>query len=458
MAAAAATTRLMRAVVAGTAASGVASGASGAGAAASSSCAVRSAAHSCAAFALQSAATSVSTSSPSSSIPSGSTNAAPGARRALASARRNSASSSVAARAAVSATEAAPETTKKRSAYAITTLTNWLLQQEFEDQIDNELTVVLTSIAVACKQIASLVQRAGITNLTGVQGAVNVQGEDQKKLDVVSNEVFSSCLRSSGRTGIIASEEEDVPVAVEESYSGNYIVVFDPLDGSSNIDAAVSTGSIFGIYRPQSECIVSYDEDEPTELDSEAQNCVVEVCQPGTNLLAAGYCMYSSSIIFVLSVGNGVYGFTLDPSLGEFVLTHDGIKVPPKGQIYSFNEGNYEMWDDKLKTYISDLKKPGDNGKPYSARYIGSLVGDFHRTLLYGGIYGYPRDAKSTNGKLRLLYECAPMSYLAEQAGGRGSDGYTRVLDIIPEQVHQRIPLFVGSAEEVEKLESYLKQ
>eukprot|EP00244_Chara_vulgaris_P001326 TRINITY_DN1207_c0_g1_i3.p1 TRINITY_DN1207_c0_g1~~TRINITY_DN1207_c0_g1_i3.p1 ORF type:complete len:463 (-),score=84.56 TRINITY_DN1207_c0_g1_i3:190-1578(-) len=461
MAAAAATTRLIRAVVAGTAASGVTSGASSAGAA-PSSCAVRNAVHSCAGFALQSAATSVSTSSPSSSSPSGSSNPAPAARRALASARRNAAppagnSSSVAARAAVSATEAAPGTTKKRSVYAITTLTNWLLQQEFEGQIDNELTVVLTSIAVACKQIASLVQRAGITNLTGVQGAVNVQGEDQKKLDVVSNEVFSSCLRSSGRTGIIASEEEDVPVAVEESYSGNYIVVFDPLDGSSNIDAAVSTGSIFGIYRPQSECIVSYDADEPTELDSDAQHCVVEVCQPGTNLLAAGYCMYSSSIIFVLSVGNGVYGFTLDPAVGEFVLTHDGIQVPKKGQIYSFNEGNYEMWDDKLKAYINDLKKPGDNGKPYSARYIGSLVGDFHRTILYGGIYGYPRDTNSVNGKLRLLYECAPMSYLAEQAGGKGSDGSTRVLDIIPEQVHQRIPLFVGSAEEVDKLESYLK-
>ncbi|PWA38836.1 fructose-1,6-bisphosphatase protein [Artemisia annua] len=318
---------------------------------------------------------------------------------------------------------------KKTSSYQIMTLTNWLLQQEQAGIIDAELTIVLSSISMACKQIGSLVQRASISNLTGVQGAVNIQGEDQKKLDVVSNEVFSNCLRSSGRTGIIASEEEDVPVAVEESYSGNYIVVFDPLDGSSNIDAA---------------------------LDSEEQRCIVSVCQPGSNLLAAGYCMYSSSIIFVLSIGTGVYSFTLDPMYGEFVLTQEKIQIPKSGKIYSFNEGNYALWDDKLKKYMDSLKDPGPSGKPYSARYIGSLVGDFHRTLLYGGIYGYPRDKKSKNGKLRLLYECAPMSYLVEQAGGKGSDGHQRVLDIQPTEIHQRVPLYIGSTEEVEKLEKYL--
>lgn len=346
------------------------------------------------------------------------------------------------------------KTNTKKSQYEIQTLTGWLLKQEQTGAIDAELTIVLSSISLACKQIASLVQRAGISNLTGIQGATNVQGEDQKKLDVVSNEVFSSCLRSSGRTGIIASEEEDTPVAVEESYSGNYVVVFDPLDGSSNIDAAVSTGSIFGIYRPNEECFADLD-DEST-LDQQAQRCILNVCQPGNNLLAAGYCMYSSSVIMVLSIGKGVYGFTLDPLYGEFVLTHTDIKIPSKGKIYSFNEGNYQLWDDKLKKYMDDLKDPGSSGKPYSARYIGSLVGDFHRTMLYGGIYGYPRDKKSKNGKLRLLYECAPMSFLAEQAGGKGSDGHQRVLDIQPEQVHQRVPLFIGSTEEVEKLEKYL--
>ncbi|XP_022950704.1 fructose-1,6-bisphosphatase, chloroplastic-like [Cucurbita moschata] len=355
-----------------------------------------------------------------------------------------------------SAVEAAKEVeTKKKGTFLIETLTNWLLKQEQAGVIDAELTIVLSSISMACKQIASLVQRASISNLTGVQGAVNVQGEDQKKLDVVSNEVFSNCLRSSGRTGIIASEEEDVPVAVEESYSGNYIVVFDPLDGSSNIDAAVSTGSIFGIYSPNDECLGDIVGDDST-LGTTEQRCVVNVCQPGSNLLAAGYCMYSSSIIFVLTIGQGVFAFTLDPMYGEFVLTQENIQIPKAGKIYAFNEGNYQLWDDKLKKYIDDLKDPGPSGKPYSARYIGSLVGDFHRTLLYGGIYGYPRDKKSKNGKLRLLYECAPMSFIVEQAGGKGSDGHQRILDIQPTEIHQRVPLYIGSVEEVEKVEKYL--
>ncbi|KAE8099287.1 hypothetical protein FH972_017280 [Carpinus fangiana] len=343
---------------------------------------------------------------------------------------------------------------KKKGSFEIQTLTNWLLKQEQAGTIDAELTIVLSSISMACKQIASLVQRASISNLTGVQGAVNIQGEDQKKLDVVSNEVFSNCLRSSGRTGIIASEEEDVPVAVEESFSGNYIVVFDPLDGSSNIDAAVSTGSIFGIYSPNDECLADHGDDDT--LDNVEQKCIVSVCQPGSNLLAAGYCMYSSSVIFVLTIGTGVFAFSLDPMYGEFVLTQENIQIPKTGKIYSFNEGNYQLWDDKLKKYIDDLKDPGPSGKPYSARYIGSLVGDFHRTLLYGGIYGYPRDKKSKNGKLRLLYECAPMSFIVEQAGGKGSDGHHRVLDIMPNEIHQRVPLYIGSLEEVEKLEKYL--
>ncbi|KAF9679993.1 hypothetical protein SADUNF_Sadunf06G0073700 [Salix dunnii] len=228
----------------------------------------------------------------------------------------------------------ASEAETKKSRFEVQTLTSWLLKQEQVGVIDAELTIVISSISMACKQIASLVQSASISNLTGVQGAVNVQGEDQKKLDVVSNEVFSSCLRSCARTGmIIASGEEDVPVAVEESYSGNYIVVFDPLDGSANIDAAVSTGSIFGIYSPNDECLADIGDD--SALDQSEQ----------------------SSVIFVLTIG----------------------------------KGNSKLWDDNLK-YIDDLKDPSPRGKPYSAKYIGSLVGDFHRTLLYSGIYGYSRD------------------------------------------------------------------
>jgi fructose-1,6-bisphosphatase I len=335
-----------------------------------------------------------------------------------------------------------------------TPFTTWILQQEMEENIDGELAVVLSSISLACKQIASLVQRAGIAGMTGLAGETNVQGEDQKKLDVISNDVFCNVLRQTGRTGVIASEEEDVPVAVEETFGGNYVVVFDPLDGSSNIDAAVSTGSIWGIYESDSTCIPDFSSEDATKIE---EKCVMNVCQPGNNLLCAGYCMYSSSTILVLTIGQGVYGFTLDPTVGEFVMSHEKIQVPKTGKIYSFNEGNYAMWTDGLKKYMDSLKTGGkDGGKPYSARYIGSLVGDFHRTILYGGIYGYPGDAKNPNGKLRLLYECAPMSFIAEQAGGAGSDGKGRILDIMPTKVHQRVPFFTGSVGEVEYLESFM--
>ncbi|XP_060673867.1 fructose-1,6-bisphosphatase, chloroplastic-like [Ziziphus jujuba] len=343
---------------------------------------------------------------------------------------------------------------RKKSDYLIENLTTWLIKQEQLGNIDTELTIVLSSISLACKQIASLLQRSNIINLTGGQGTINIQGEDQKKLDVISNELFCNCLRSSGRTGIIASEEEDVPVAVEETYSGNYIVVFDPIDGSANIDTSLTTGSIFGIYGPDKQCLIDINDD--SSLDQEKQNCVVSVCQPGRNLLAAGYCLYSSSVVFTLSLGKRVFGFTLDPSYGEFVLTHENIQIPKTGKIYSFNEGNYDLWDKKLMKYLDHLRQPGANGKPYSGRYIGCLVGEIHRMLLYGGIYGNPKNKNSKNGNLRLLYECAPMSYLVEQAGGKAIDGHRRILGIEPHEIHQRTPIFIGSADEVEKLEKYL--
>eukprot|EP00192_Tetraselmis_astigmatica_P011812 CAMPEP_0117667762 /NCGR_PEP_ID=MMETSP0804-20121206/11156_1 /TAXON_ID=1074897 /ORGANISM="Tetraselmis astigmatica, Strain CCMP880" /LENGTH=420 /DNA_ID=CAMNT_0005475543 /DNA_START=95 /DNA_END=1357 /DNA_ORIENTATION=+ len=342
----------------------------------------------------------------------------------------------------------------KVSEYDMATFSTWLLKEEAKGNIDSELAIVLSSIALACKKIASLVQRAGLSNMTGLAGEVNVQGEDQKKLDVISNDIFCSCLKSSGRTGVIASEEEDAPVAVEETYSGNYVVVFDPLDGSSNIDAAVSTGSIFGIYDADDACSIE-DMDNPETV---MNKCVISACKPGSSLLCAGYCMYSSSVILVLTIGKGVYGFTLDPTVGEFMLSHSNIKVPESGKIYSFNEGNYDLWDPRLQKYMDSLKNPDLwGGKPYSARYIGSLVGDFHRTMLYGGLYGYPGDSKNPNGKLRLLYECAPMSFIMEQAGGMGSTGTQRVMEITPEQVHQRVPLFIGSKKEIEYVESFLK-
>ncbi|KAJ8570874.1 hypothetical protein K7X08_037846 [Anisodus acutangulus] len=331
---------------------------------------------------------------------------------------------------------------KPENRYEMVNLTTWLLQQEQAGNIDAELAIVLSSISLACKQIASLLQRSSIVNLTGAQGTVNTQ-------------VVLHCLRSSGRTGIIASEEEDVPVAVEETYSGNYIVVFDPIDGSANIDIALTTGSIFGIYGPNQQCLVDYDDDDST-IDQAREKCIVSVCQPGNNLVAAGYCLYSSSVVYTISVGDGVYAFTLDPAYGEFVLTHEDIKIPKAGRIYSFNEGNYDLWNEKLQNYIDHLRKPGPNGKPYSGRYIGCLVGEIHRMLLYGGIYGNPKNKNSKNGNLRLLYECAPMSYIVEQAGGKATDGIQRILEIMPEQIHQRTPIFIGSPEEIEKLEKYL--
>eukprot|EP01024_Parvocaulis_polyphysoides_P029123 TRINITY_DN2627_c0_g1_i2.p1 TRINITY_DN2627_c0_g1~~TRINITY_DN2627_c0_g1_i2.p1 ORF type:complete len:451 (-),score=37.58 TRINITY_DN2627_c0_g1_i2:710-1912(-) len=340
------------------------------------------------------------------------------------------------------------------SKYTMFTLTTWLLRMSANNLIDDELNTVISAIATACKQISSLVKRSQLEHITGLAGAQNVQGEDQKKLDVISNEIFASALKCSGRTSVLASEEEEIPVAVEETYSGEYVVVFDPLDGSSNIDAGISVGSIFGVYEAIEECLV--DCATPGEA---IQKCVANVQQPGDSLKAAGYCLYSSAVVLVLSVGKGVYGFTLDEMSHEFVLSHRNIKIPEVGKIYSFNEGNYGRWDPSVQKYIDSLKDDERwGGSPYSSRYIGSMVGDFHRTLLYGGIYGYPSDRKNKNGKLRLLYECAPMSYLAEQADGKASTGQERVLDIVPDIVHQRVPLFIGSKKEVEYLETFTKQ
>jgi len=362
-------------------------------------------------------------------------------------------------RAAAAAPTAAPsvrqEDAHKEEYVKGQTLNTWLLKQEQVGHIDSELAIVLSSIAVACKTIAGHVHRANITGSTGAAGQGNIQGEEQKKLDVVSNDTFRETLRLSGRTAVMASEEEETPVAVEETYSGEYIAVFDPLDGSSNIDAAISTGSIFGVYKPAENCILPF---ESTDENEQLESCISNVCQPGSNMLAAGYCMYSSSVEFVLTVGCGVYNFTLDPLIGEFVLTGIDIQIPTKGKTYSFNEGNYDQWPEPLQRYCDRLKNGGpDGGKPYGLRYIGSLVGDFHRTLLYGGIFGYPGDSKNPDGKLRLLYECAPMAYIAEQAKGAGTTGSQRMLDVHPDHYHERTPFYVGSAEEIAYLESHFQ-
>ncbi|KAK7357232.1 hypothetical protein VNO80_16516 [Phaseolus coccineus] len=313
-----------------------------------------------------------------------------------------------------------------------------LNEQSKQPEARGDFTILLSHIVLGCKFVCSAVNKAGLAKLIGLAGETNVQGEEQKKLDVLSNDVFVKALVSSGRTCILVSEEDEEATFVEPSKRGKYIVVFDPLDGSSNIDCGVSIGTIFGIYLVK-------ENGEPT---------IEDVLQPGKNMLAAGYCMYGSSCTFVLSTGTGVNGFTLDPSLGEFILTHPDIKVPKKGKIYSVNEGNAKNWDGPTTKYVENCKFPKDGSSPKSLRYVGSMVADVHRTFLYGGIFLYPADKKSPNGKLRVLYEVFPMSFLMEQAGGQAFTGKQRALDLVPTKLHERSPIFLGSYEDVEEIKA----
>jgi len=283
----------------------------------------------------------------------------------------------------------------------IITLTSHILSEQIRLGVaaTGDLTLLLNSIGFASKFIASNVRKARLINLVGLAGETNVQGEEQKKLDVLSNDIMVNSLRASGKTALLVSEEIDHAIVTEDKYKGKYCVVFDPLDGSSNIDAGVNVGTIFGIY----------------QVRPGSQGTIEDVLRPGSEMVAAGYTMYGSSCNLILSTGNGVNGYTLDPSLGEFVLTHPDIKIPPRGKIYSFNEGNSLYFHPPTINYLNSIKYPPSGKSPYSARYVGSMVADVHRTLLYGGIFGYPDDKKSKNGKLRLLYEAFPMAFLTEQ-------------------------------------------
>jgi fructose-1,6-bisphosphatase I len=278
-------------------------------------------------------------------------------------------------------------------------------------------------------------------------GDTNVQGEDQKKLDVYANEQFISALKSGGECLAIASEENEDLVDVESAVSKNaqYVVCMDPLDGSSNIDVNVSIGTIFSIYR---------------RLPNQSGPTTVEdFLQKGTEQVAAGYVIYGSSTMLVYTTGKGVNGFTLDPSIGEFCLSHPDMKIPEGGKIYSINEGNYSHFPTGVKKYIKYCQEDAKEDKrPYSSRYIGSLVADFHRNLIKGGIYIYPSTLKSPNGKLRLLYECNPLAFIAEQAGGKASDGKNRIVDLQPTSLHQRVPLFIGSKEMVDLAEKFMDE
>ncbi len=297
-----------------------------------------------------------------------------------------------------------------------------------------ELSQILRDIALAAKITNREINRAGLLDITGGLGEKNVQGEEQQKLDVIANIRFIRALTNGGEVcGIVSEEDEDM---IEINRNGKYVIAIDPLDGSSNIDVNVSIGTIFSLYRRISKI------GEPLEME--------DVLQKGSEQVAAGYVLYGSSTMLVYTTGNGVTGFTYEPSLGEFFLSHQRMRSPEDGKIYSINEGSSSEFDQSVNDYIDYCKV-----KKFSARYIGSLVGDFHRNLLKGGIYIYPRTGKSPNGKLRLLYECNALALVCEQAGGMATDGEGRILDIKPTAFHQRSPLFIGAKKMVEKACSY---
>ena len=327
----------------------------------------------------------------------------------------------------------------------VTTLGQFIIERQSDfPYAKGELSRLLRDIGIASKIVNREVNKAGLVDILGDAGGTNVQGEEVKKLDVYANEQFITALTHGGETCAVASEENEemIPINSEVSKNAKYVVAIDPLDGSSNIDVNVSIGTIFSIYRR-------------TTLTGPSN--LSDFMQKGTEQVAAGYVIYGSSTMLVYTTGKGVNGFTLDPSIGEFCLSHPDMKIPRQGKIYSINEGNYAHFPDGVKKFIKFCQEEDDATKrPYSSRYIGSLVADFHRNLLKGGIYIYPATAKSPHGKLRLGYECNPLAMIVEQAGGKASDGFNRILDIQPSSLHQRTPLFIGSGDMVSKAEEMM--
>ncbi len=327
------------------------------------------------------------------------------------------------------------------------TVINHILEGQHEFQeATGAFTHLLNELVMAAKIINNEVNKAGLVEILGVTDHLNIQGETVRKLDEFAQDTMVDRLGRSGHVAIMGSEEVSDPIEVPRGYErGNYVVLFDPLDGSSNIDANVSIGTIFSILR---RC-------------SQGPECEMEdVLQPGYKQLAAGYFLYGSSTMMVYTTGNGVCGFTLDPSVGEFLLSHPEIKIPERGKIFSINMGYWNYWDPEIQNYIRWCQSKGPEKSVYSSRYIGSLVADFHRTLLYGGIFLYPadkKDPKKPHGKLRLLYECNPLGFVVEQAGGACSTGEQRMLDIEPQDLHQRVPLIIGSMREVAIAEQFIR-
>ena len=316
-------------------------------------------------------------------------------------------------------------------------------QRQFP-QATGDFSALLNDIAFAAKIISREVNKAGLVDILGFTGITNIHGEAVRKLDEYADSIIFKALDHTGRLCVMASEERDEIIPIPERFpAGKYVLLYDPLDGSSNIDANVSIGTIFSIFRKKT---------------SGERGTLEDCLRQGTEQVAAGYVLYGSSTMLVFTTGSGVHGFTYDPSVGEFLLSHDDIKMSKRGSIYSVNEGNYERWDEGTKNYINYLKQTDKNtNRPYSGRYIGSLVADFHRNLLYGGIFLYPGDKKNPQGKLRLLYEANPLAFIVEQAGGYASDGRRRILDIQPDQLHQKTPLIIGCYDDVKEAEAFIQ-
>lgn len=325
----------------------------------------------------------------------------------------------------------------------VTTIERFILDHQPE-YASGELTNLLYDLALAAKIIAFKTNRAGLVDIVGAAGAMNVQGEHQQKLDVYAHDIIRQLCDHTGRLCVMASEEADDIVPIPDRYpKGHYVLVFDPLDGSSNIDVNVSIGTIFGIFR----CV-----------DDHHRGRLADVLQPARDLVAAGYVLYGASTMLVYSTGEGVHGFTLNPEYGEFLLSHPHLHLPEPPVYYSINSSYYPKWSPGVQRYLNWLQGLEEDSPQLSSRYIGSLVADFHRNLLRGGVFCYPAEEGISNGKLRLLYEAGPLAFLVTQAGGYASDGRQSILDIVPESLHQRVPLFLGNRDLVKRVERFLKE
>ncbi|MEE9193508.1 MAG: class 1 fructose-bisphosphatase [Thermodesulfobacteriota bacterium] len=328
----------------------------------------------------------------------------------------------------------------------ILTLDEFIIQRQTEfDYSTGEFSRILRDIGFAGKVVHREVNKAGLVEILGKTGTTNVQGEEVQKLDEYANNRFIEALRFGGECAGVCSEENETFIAFDDknSIDSKYIIAMDPLDGSSNIDVNVSVGTIFTIYRRKSGFL-----GKPCQLE--------DFLQRGTSQVAAGYIIYGSSTMLVYTAGHGVNGFTLDPSIGEFCLSHPKIRIPKKGVFYSYNHGNYTKFDDSIRNYVDHCFKETVNGTSYGYRYVGSMVADIHRNLLKGGIFMYPKTSDAVNGKLRLVYECNPMAFIVEQAGGRATNGHQRIMEIEPKELHQRTPIFIGSEDMVLEAESFL--